>query len=777
MNIRDFKIKYKLIIIIMITCITALLLTGSGFMVREWMSVKANMVRELTTTADVISENCRSSLSFDDSKDAELILSSLRANPTILCCILYDKKGDSFAEYRKEGISKDVKAPIMTERGHVFDSDYLLIFDPITMDQAQIGAISVMADLEPMYQMLRQNILTFIAVLFGSLLIAYVISSKLQGVISKPITRLTDIAIDIYEKKEYSIRAEKQSNDEVGILIDSFNQMLEQIQLRDAALVDSNQLLEKKVLSRTAEITKTNERLTAEVAERIKRENELQLAKDGTEKANKRLQESMERANLMAHEAVMANQAKSQFLANMSHEIRTPMNAIIGFSEVLCDSSLDTEQRGFMKIILESANNLLRLINDILDFSKIEAGQLDTETIDFEFSEFIASIDSMLRPKAIEKGLEFTIIEDKHFPTHLHTDPTRLRQCIVNILNNAIKFTERGHIRLHIYMVNKNNDPYVRFDIEDTGIGIPQEKYNQIFEPFTQADNSHTRKYGGTGLGLTITKQLVELLQGELSLKSEIGKGSTFSVTIPAGIKGDELDRSYRLPLAQEQKPELPQQNEIAPLPQQTYEAVPSQATQIKQTIEYNNKEAAPQPKQRLSSSASGNTHYNSKVLVAEDSPTNQILIKLLLERMGMKVVIAENGQEAIDMCDKDQFSIIFMDMQMPVMNGYDATRNLKQIGLKTPIVALTAHAMKGDDKKCYAAGCDDYLTKPIDTNKLKVVLDKYLNPSAPPTLQQQIERVTAQVDQMVEMCIEPSNEQKLEKEVAEVESLFKDKV
>jgi PAS domain S-box-containing protein len=400
------------------------------------------------------------------------------------------------------------------------------------------------------------------------------------------------------------------------------------------------------------------------------------------------LRKSDENHRLMAQQALAANQAKSKFLANMSHEIRTPMNSIIGFCELLAEEKLDDKQRGYINIIRESGENLLKLINDILDLSKIEAGKVDVEICDCSLVEVISALDSLMRPRADTKGIEFAILQQGPVPAQIRTDPARLRQCLLNLVSNAVKFTDKGHVHITVSLQQVNDKPHIRFEVEDTGIGIPLDKHKAIFESFTQAHNGISRKYGGTGLGLAITKQLSLLLGGDLTLASEPGKGSTFSLTIPAGVDVESqslLDRHSRLDRRRSfgrRRCDMP-----------------------------------------------AGTEFSGRILVAEDSPTNQLLIKLLLEKMGLEVTTVEDGKQALDAAAAQAFDLIFMDIQMPNMDGYEATKALRCKKIETPIVALTAHAMKGDDQKCISAGCNGYLAKPIRRAELLDVLRKYLPP------------------------------------------------
>jgi CheY-like chemotaxis protein len=283
-----------------------------------------------------------------------------------------------------------------------------------------------------------------------------------------------------------------------------------------------------------------------------------------------------------------------------------------------------------------------------------------------------------MRPRAIEKGIEFKIVEVGSLPAQIHSDPTRLQQCLINLIGNAMKFTEEGHVHVNVSMEDIGDQSHIRFDVEDTGIGIPKDKQAKIFESFTQADGDTTRKYGGTGLGLSITRQLAGIMGGELTLTSEDGVGTTFTLLIPVGI-----------------------------------DIVGQPLMDRKKTIEYEMEYPV----------------FSANVLVAEDDLTNQTLIKILLENFGFEVTIVGDGKEAMEKVLAGQFDIVFMDMQMPHMNGYDATRKLRKKGITMPIVALTANAMTGDKEKCFKAGCDEYLAKPVNRVELVELLNSYFTP------------------------------------------------
>lgn len=378
----------------------------------------------------------------------------------------------------------------------------------------------------------------------------------------------------------------------------------------------------------------------------------------------KKVEEEMQRSRLMAEESA---KAKSDFVANMSHELRTPLSAILGFTDLIKKTSLDQEQKEYLEAISSSGQNLLSVINDILDLSKLDAGKFSIEQLHFRIPELIHSIQLMFAGKAKDKNLIFSCQADVALQDPVSGDPKKLTQILINLVGNAIKFTDEGSILVNCRLMSREQGKStVAFSVQDTGIGIPQHKQESIFERFVQADTDTTRKYGGSGLGLSIARQLVSLLGGTLTLQSEPGKGTTFSFSLPFSPALElKTDRNAGKDTT-----------------------IPSQAART--------------------------------ILLVEDSIMNQKLAKIILHNNGFEVTIAENGQEAVDLLKEKAFDLILMDIQMPVMDGCLATCIIrKELKLTTPIIAMTAHALDGEKEKCIREGMNDYLAKPFKEEDL----------------------------------------------------------
>lgn len=632
--VNNLSLKHKIVIATQVIFGLVIVVSFSAFIPRELELLQTNLVESHEAALNIVETNLVPALDFEDSELANLVLSTFNNLSSVRYVAVVNKEGELFAEYRTDPdlvfTMKDIE-----NTGHSIEDDYLHISSVIRGNEGQnLGTIHLFAGKESLNAQRDQLffMIGLIMIIVG--LAGFMLSYVLQRFVSRPIIKLAAAARTIAEQRNYNIRVTPKTNDETGILYRSFNEMLDQIGAQNADIHHLNEKLRK--------------------------------ARD---KALESKEEALEAKNI----AEKANMVKSQFLANMSHELRTPLNGILGYAQLLEDyDDIPERHREKVHIINKSGRHLLGLINDILDITKLEVGKMELVPEPFHLSSFLEGLYNLFKLKADKKGLKLSIAAEANVPLFLKADQGKIRQCLLNLISNAIKYTHQGEVNVS---VSKMEGDVLQFSITDTGRGIPDEKQATIMEPFTQHYDSLNTE-GGTGLGLAITKSFVGLLGGELKLRSTFGSGSTFYFSIPVEI----LD----------------------------YESNVEDAAnrEIKKIY-------LPRP---------------IRVLTVDSNATNRQVASELLFNHGFEVGVAETGEEALEKVQEEKYDLILMDIRMRGISGIEATQRIKKMeGLKSiPIIACTASVFASRKIELLEQGFDDYLSKPYWINDLLEIVAKY---------------------------------------------------
>ncbi|MDA3779169.1 MAG: ATP-binding protein [Bacteroidales bacterium] len=623
---KNVSIKNKILAIVLFIVILTISLGFFIVTIRDVKNYKSDLLATTKMNTKIIGEYCVPALIFDDIKGATKILSKLDNLHYVNTGALYNKNGTLFASYKKNNsffIAPFTKNNIVSAQE--FNDNYLTITRRIIFKNQFHGILIIKVNTETLDKKITTHIFILLSILLGIIILAFLLTNRLQKIISKPILDLAMLTRKISSENNFSIKIERKTNDEIGILYDDFSNLLNQINTRDEA----RDKVEKKLLEA-----------------KIKAEN--------------------------------ADKLKSAFLANMSHEIRTPMNAILGFSELLSSNNVDVtedEKNEYINLIKSNGNSLLNLINDIIDISKIEANQLKIKKKQCNINEVLNNLEKNyngLKKQKNKNNIEIRI-KNNYSNFSILTDPLRLQQILSNLIDNSLKFTENGFIEFGF--IEQGIDTLL-FYVKDTGIGMDEKDTNSVFDRFKKLDNDNTKLYRGTGLGLAICKSLVELLNGEIWVKSKKGIGSTFYFTLP-NIKTKTIN-----------------------------------------TQQISNK---------LNSKKINWT--DKTILIVEDESANLIYLKEVLKSTHINILKAINGEDAVRLFKKNKnIDLVLMDIKLPKMDGYEASMKIKKINKKIPIILQSAFALNNEEINSFHIWIDEQLTKPINPNALLNVLAKYIN-------------------------------------------------